>query len=219
MSQDSKYLLDVHLTAWETIGTETAALSRDFAAGQEPTAEEFDYHFYYAQKDISDLIDAIDTWISPQLFRPEAIELVGDDAGTFDILTAVDGRVIPTITLAASSKEVCSVNAIVRKNNAVGTPTKTKVRIRWSTAGTISQTAVFNIKYLAAGDGDNMLAATSTLQKQASDSTVSHGRVTTEVELIVLTQGESLNIIVEHDGTDPADNIDNAVCIHMIEVI
>jgi len=219
MSQASKYLVDIHITPWETTGTETPVGQRDFAAGQEPTAEEFDYHFYYVHKDIADLIDAIDAWLVPQLFRPESIELVGDNAGTFDVIQGADGRDIPVIKLAPGVKQTCQVYAIVRKNNTVGSPAKTKVRIRWSTAATISRTAVFNIKYLAAGDGESLTQVMSTIQRQVSDSAVSHGRVTTEVELPVLTQGKTLQVLIEHDGTDPADNMDAEICIHMIEVI
>lgn len=219
MSQKSKKLVDLHITEWESTGTETALGERDFSAGQEPTAEEFDYHFYYVWKDVSDLLDAIDTWVLPQLFRPESIELIGDTPGEFSLITADDGRYIPAIKLEAGEIKDCRVRAIVRKSDAVGAPTATIVRIRWSSVGTLAQTAVWNIHYLAAGDDESLIAAVSTVNKQAEDSTVSHGRVTTEITLPILTQGESLEVIVEHDGTAAADSIANDIYIHSIEVI
>jgi hypothetical protein len=219
MSQTSKKLIDLHITEWESAGTETALGQRDFSAGQEPTAEEFDYHFYYVYEDVSNLLDAIETWVMPQIFRPESIELIGDTPGEFELLTGDDGRYIPAIKLETGVSRDCRVRGIVRKSDSVGAPTATIIRIRWSTEGTLEETAVWKIHYLAAGDDESLIAAVSTVTKQASDSTVEHGRVTTEVTLPVLTQGESLEVIVEHDGTAIADSISNDIYVHAIEVV
>jgi hypothetical protein len=153
----------------------------------------------------------------PQRFGPEAINLVGAASGVFDSLVAADDRRIPVIKLAADADEECQLVAKVLKDNSVTSPVATKVAIEWSSAAVVAKTAGFAVKYQAVAEGATFTGTASTIVKNASDSAVAHGRVRTVIDLPVLIQGQVLNLTVMHTGT--TDDMENDVCVHMIEVI
>jgi len=209
--------IEHHFPEWAAIGTETPEGSRDFLTGQEPTEKEFDYLFDQIHKFADALCTAVRDYVMPQRFFPESISLVGTDCGSEDVLTTADSRRLSVIKLAAASYEQCRVTARVLKDNTISTPEATKVVLYWSTAATSAKTAELRVKYVALGAGDVVTGSASTISKQASDSAVQNGLVVTTVELPVLTLGDLLLLEIGHDGT--ADDIDNDLCIHLIEVI
>jgi len=209
--------MEHHFSEWAAIGTETPEGSRDFLAGQEPTEKEFDYLFDQIHKFADEILTKIRDYVMPQRFFPESISLVGADSGTENVLTTADSRRLAVVKLAAASYEQCRVTARVLKDNTISTPEETKVVLYWSTAATASKTAELRVKYKALGAGDVVTGSASTISKQAADSAVQNGLVTTTIDLPVLTLGDLLLLEIGHDGT--ADDIDNDICIHMIEVI
>ena len=217
MSTHSKGLLDLHNTEWETQGTERPQGARNWAAAEEPPAENFDFHFYWTFKDLETFVDAIEAQLLPQRFGPESINLVGPNSGSFDALIAADSRRIPVIKLAAGADEECQLVAKVLKNNGVTSPVATQVAIEWSSAAVVAKTAGFAVKYQAVAEGATCTGTASTIVKNASDSAVAHGRVRTVIDLPVLVQGKVLELTVVHTGT--TDDMENDVCVHMIEVI
>jgi len=217
MSITGKALFDLYSSLWEAVGIEAPEGQRNFEAAEEPAAANFDYMMDQLHKDLVRIADAMDAQLLPQRFGPEMCSLVGDDAGSFEILTGLDGRAVPVIQLAPGVYRECQIRAQVLKNHAVTTPVPTIVRIIWSSAAAVAKTAVFNVKYRAVADGESLLGALSTVTAEATDSAVSHGRVTTAIELPVFTQGKTLGLRIGHDGA--ISDMDNAVCIHLIEVI
>lgn len=207
-----------HLPQWEATGVETAEGDRDFNAGEEPTSAEFDYFFDQVFKAIDGLCEVIHDYILPQRFTPEALQLVGEDAGSYDALTAADDHRIPVIILAAGAYQQLSLHAVIVKDQTLSTPEETKVRIVWSTAAAISRTAEWIVYYKSVAAGESATAGSfSSVSESASDSAVSHGLVVTEVELPVLTRGEIVFLEIGHRGD--IDDIINDVCVHRIEVI
>jgi len=207
-----------HLPEWEAEGVETALGDRDFDAGEEPTANEFDFWFDQTWKAFDTLGETIRDYVMLQRFGPEEAILVGTDAGTYDVLETADSRRLAVIQLAVGSYQQLRVSASVIKNNALSTPEATKVRIIWSTAAVSAKTAEWIVYYKAVGTGESFNAGSfSSVTASAVDSAVAHGRVVTEISLPVLTRGKDLILEIGHRGD--IDAIDNTVCVHRIEVI
>lgn len=217
MTTTSKKLLDLHNTPWETQGTERALGLRNWQAAEEPPAENFDHAFYWNHQDLVNVIDAIEAQILPERFTPESISAVGPDSGTASSITMAGGQYIPVIKLGATVDESCQVVSRVRCDGTVTTPSVTKVRIIWGSAGTIAKTTKFAVRYLQAGSGATLAGTMNTVNVTTADSAVSYGRVLTEVDLPVLTQGNTLLLDIQHVGT--LDDIVNDVCIFGIEVV
>jgi len=217
MSNHPFGFIEHHFPEWEAVGTETPEGSRDFQAGEEPTEKEFDYILDQLHKFADALCAAIRDYVMPQRFNPESMDLVGTDAGTFSLLTTADSRRIPVVQLAAASYQQCRVAARVLKDNTISMPEAMKVVIYWSTASELAKTAEWRVKYRAVGAGEVVTGSASTISKQAADSAIQHGLVITEVDLVVLTLGKLALLEIGHDGT--ADDLENDICIHMIEVI
>ena len=219
MSTDSKRLLDIKLTPWESEGVEREEGSRNWLPNEEPPSANFDYHFYWTHKNFQELVEAIEAHLLPQRFYPDSIALIGDDAATYDYIEDATGGKIPVLLFAPGVYQECQIEARVRTNNAVADPKHTQVEIEWSSVGNQTKVAVWQVKYFVVGDGETFQATPATVQVQASDSSVVHGRVRTTIELPVLVQGKTLVLYVGHDGTNGNDGMEAACAVHSIAVI
>lgn len=215
----TKGLLDLYLSPWELAGEERPLGTRKWIVGQEPPPDHANYLQYWAQKDIENLIDAIEAHLLPQQFYPDAINLIGDAAGLYAWLTGGTGKAIPVIQFEVDADQELQIKARVRRNNAVTTPTQTVLRIIWSSSAEDIRTAVFQASVSSVATGATFTGTPTTIVKEASDSAVRHGRVVTDIELGVLVQGNSLDITLAHLGTHVDDDMAAAVCIHSVEVI
>jgi|GEM_PF-4520730 len=215
----TKALLDLYLSPWESAGVERPESTRTWIVGQEPPPDHFNFDRYWTQKDLANLVDAIEAHLLPQQFYPDAINLIGDDAGLYGWIVGGTGKAIPVIQLEVGEDQELQIKARVRRNNAVTTPTQTVLRVIWSSSAEDIRTAVFQASVSSVATGATFTGTPTTIVKEASDSAVRHGRVVTDVELGVLVQGNSLDITLAHLGTHVDDDIAAAVCIHSVEVI
>ena len=219
MSTESKRLIDIKLTPWESEGVEREEGSRNWLPNEEPPSANFDYHFYWTHKNFQQLVNAIEEHLLPQRFYPDSIALIGDDAATYDYIEDATGGKIPVLAFAPGVYQECQIEARVRSDNTVAEPKHTQVEIEWSSAGNQTKTAAWQVKYFVVGDGETFQATPSTVQVQTADSSVVHGRVRTTIELPVLVQGKTLVLYIGHDGTNGNDEMEAACMVHSIAVI
>lgn len=219
MSIESTKLVDNKLTPWESEGTERELGARDWLPNEEPPSANFDYAHYWTHKVVQNLLAAIDDYLVPQRFYAEQIDLNGADAAEFGYVEDATSGKMAVLSFAAAEYQECQLRARVRNDNALDAPIKTKVEIEWSSAGNVAKTAVWQAKYFVVGDGETFQATPNTVEVQASDSSVVHGRVCTTIELAILAQGKTLVLQVAHDGLDGNDEMESVCCVHSVAVV
>ena len=219
MSVESTKLIDNKLTPWEAEGTERELGSRDWLPNEEPPSANFDYEFYWMHKTMQNLLAAIDANLVPQRFYAEQIDLNGANAAEFGYVEDATGGKMAVLSFAAAEDQECQLRTRVRNSNSLDTPIKTKVEIEWSSTGNVTKTAVWQVKYFVVGDGETFQATPDTVEVQASDSSIVHGRVRTTIELPVLAQGKTLVLRVVHHGTNGNDEMESVCCVHSVAVV